>query len=92
MNSDAPLDAALPSILISNLNFVNLKRLVFFFIKYTTGIAPPTSSLIEVASAAPTSPHLNPATKSASSAILVTPAATVTYRPSLGFPAVANRH
>ena len=45
-----------------------------------------------VAAAAPWMPQGSTATNSASSTILVSPAATVTYSPRAGLPAVGNRH
>ena len=50
--------------------------------KYTSGMTPPTNWLRMVARAAPSAPHCSTATNRASSAMLVTPAAMVTYRPS----------
>ncbi len=49
------------------------------------------SWLNAVAAAAPTSPHENTATKTASNTIFVTPAATVTKSPSLGFSLRSRR-
>ena len=59
--------------------------------KYASGSTPPTSWLMTVATAAPSSPHPNPTMNSASSPMLVTPAATVTIRPSRGRSAVIKK-
>ena len=53
---------------------------------------PPTVWLMDVATAAPTSPQPKTAMNSASRMMLVTPEATVTVRPREGFSAVTNRH
>ena len=66
-------------------------RLVLGCRKYTSGSTPPTHWLRPVASAAPATPHLNTAMNRASSTMLVTPAATVTFRPSLGFSAAMKK-
>ena len=59
--------------------------------KYTSGSTPPTHWLRPVAMAAPATPHLNTAMNRASSTMLVRPAATVTFRPSLGFSAAMKK-
>ena len=52
---------------------------------------PPTAWLKAVAVAAPTSPKGNAPTRSTSRTMFVTPDATVTARPSLGFSAVIKK-
>ena len=92
INSDEPFVQVLSSTLPSNLNFTRRRRLSFLRAKYTSGTTPPINSLIAVAAAAPVTPSGITPTSRASRIMFATPDATVTYRPSLGFSAVANRH
>ena len=52
---------------------------------------PPMHWLRPVARAAPATPQPKPTMNNASSAIFVTPAATVAARPSFGFSAAAKK-
>ena len=65
-------------------------RLLFFLEKYIIGIIPPSNSPHTVAAAAPASPNPKAPTNSASRMIFVTPDATITLSPSLGFSAATK--
>ena len=64
---------------------------LFFLRKNSSGRSPPTVWLRPVASAAPVTSIWNPAMNSASSPMLVSPAATITASPSLGRSAVTRK-
>ena len=90
ISSDAPLVHVLMIIPASMRHSERRRRLLFGLAKYISGSIPPTHWLIPVAAAAPVTPHLNTPTNTASSTILVIPAASVAISPSFGFSAVVR--
>ena len=90
-SSDAPLPLACKIGRSSSFVFVSCSRLLLGRRKYTSGSTPPTIWLMPVAMAAPATPQWNTAMNRASSAMLVTPAATVKAKPRWGFSAVTKK-
>ena len=89
-NSEEPFAHVLRNILNSHFVLPIRSKLLFLREKYTIGIKAPTAWLMHVATAAPSTPKLSPATKTASKIIFVKPAITVTINPRAGFSAVVK--
>lgn len=91
ISSEEPFVTVRSSAFPSKRGFVKRSALPFGRAKYISGINPPTTWLSAVAAAAPKSPSGKTATSSASSTMLVTPDATVTYRPACGRSAAMKK-